>query len=87
VFPALSGRCLTALRVAALAIVLAANARPADAQIFSWVDENGSLVVSNVAPGTNLGIPSYDAAVVGYPQRMRDYNARQKAPRPDDNAT
>jgi hypothetical protein len=28
-----------------------------------------------------LGIPSYDAAVVGYPQRMRDYNARQKAPR------
>jgi soluble lytic murein transglycosylase-like protein len=40
--------------------VLAANARPADAQIFSWVDENGSLVVSNVAQGTNLGIPSYD---------------------------
>lgn len=25
-----------------------------------------------------LGVPSYDAAVVGYPQRMRDYNARQK---------
>jgi len=25
-----------------------------------------------------LGIPSYDAAVVGYPQRMRDWNARQK---------
>ncbi|MDR1711671.1 MAG: hypothetical protein LBR58_07460 [Propionibacteriaceae bacterium] len=23
-------------------------------------------------------IPSYDAGVVGYPQRMRDYNARQK---------
>jgi hypothetical protein len=22
-----------------------------------------------------LGIPSYDAAVVGYPQRMRDWNA------------
>jgi len=60
VFPALSRRYLTALRVAALAIVLAANARPADAQIFSWVDENGSLVVSNVAQGTNLGIPSYD---------------------------
>ena len=29
-----------------------------------------------------LGIPSYDAAVVGYPQRMRDWNAR-KAGRPD----
>ncbi len=30
-----------------------------------------------------LGIPSYDAAVVGYPQRMRDWNARQKAARDD----
>jgi hypothetical protein len=29
-----------------------------------------------------LGLPSYDAAVVGYPQRMRDWNAR-KAARPD----
>jgi hypothetical protein len=25
-----------------------------------------------------LGIPSYDAAVVGYPDRMRAYNKRQK---------
>ncbi|GAB2659963.1 hypothetical protein GCM10009743_40240 [Kribbella swartbergensis] len=25
-----------------------------------------------------LGIPSYDAAVVGYPPRMREYNARMK---------
>jgi hypothetical protein len=25
------------------------------------------------------GVPSYDAAVVGYPQRMRDYNARRKS--------
>lgn len=24
-----------------------------------------------------LGIPSYDASVVGYPQRMRDWNARR----------
>ena len=32
-----------------------------------------------------LGLPSYDAAVVGIPQRMRDYNTRQKqakAPNP-----
>jgi len=32
-----------------------------------------------------LGLPSYDAAVVGIPQRMRDYNSRQKqekAPNP-----
>ena len=26
------------------------------------------------------GVPSYDAAVVGIPQRMRDYNRRQKHP-------
>ena len=26
-----------------------------------------------------LGVPSYDAAVVGYPQRMRDWNARRAA--------
>jgi hypothetical protein len=26
-----------------------------------------------------LGIPSYDAAVVGYPQRMRDWNQRKRA--------
>jgi hypothetical protein len=26
-----------------------------------------------------LGVPSYDAALVGYPQRMRDWNARVKA--------
>jgi hypothetical protein len=25
------------------------------------------------------GLPIYDAAVVGYPQRMRDYNARRKS--------
>jgi len=25
-----------------------------------------------------LGVPSYDAAVVGVPQRMREYNRRQK---------
>jgi len=27
----------------------------------------------------SLGIPSYDAAVVGYPQRMRDWTARRAA--------
>ena len=26
-----------------------------------------------------LGIPSYDAAVVGYPQRMREWNSRRAA--------
>jgi hypothetical protein len=28
--------------------------------------------------GFRLGIPVYDVALVGYPQRMRDYNARRK---------
>ena len=31
------------------------------------------------ALANRLGIPSYDAAVVGYPQRMRDWNARNKS--------
>jgi hypothetical protein len=25
------------------------------------------------------GVPAYDAGVVGYPQRMRDYNARKRS--------
>ena len=40
--------------------LIAASTRTADAQIYSWVDSAGSLVVSNVPPGTNLGIRSYD---------------------------
>jgi hypothetical protein len=28
--------------------------------------------------GHRLGIPVYDVALVGYPQRMREYNARRK---------
>lgn len=31
------------------------------------------------ALGHRLGIPVYDVGLVGYPQRMRDYTARQKA--------
>jgi hypothetical protein len=34
-----------------------------------------------------LGVPSYDAAVVGYPQRMRDWNARRAARGGADGAT
>ncbi|MFN7980765.1 MAG: lytic transglycosylase domain-containing protein [Vicinamibacterales bacterium] len=41
-------------------LVLAATARPARAQIYTWVDANGSMVLSNVPQGTNLGIPAYD---------------------------
>jgi hypothetical protein len=28
--------------------------------------------------GRRLGIPVYDVAKIGYPQRMRDYTARQR---------
>jgi hypothetical protein len=28
--------------------------------------------------GNKMSIPVYDVALVGYPQRMRDYNARRK---------
>ena len=28
--------------------------------------------------GHRVGIPVYDVALVGYPQRMRDYNARRR---------
>jgi hypothetical protein len=28
--------------------------------------------------GNRMSIPVYDVALVGYPQRMRDYNARRK---------
>jgi hypothetical protein len=31
------------------------------------------------ALANRLGIPSYDAAVVGYPKRMREYNQRRAA--------
>jgi hypothetical protein len=31
----------------------------------------------------DLAIPVYDAQVTGYPQRMRDWSARQKNDRPD----
>jgi hypothetical protein len=34
--------------------------------------------------GQKLRIPVYDVALVGYPQRMRDYDARQKALRERD---
>ena len=28
--------------------------------------------------GNKVGVPVYDVALVGYPQRMRDYNQRRK---------
>lgn len=53
-----SVRVLTFVVVAV--VLVAATARPARAQIYTWVDANGSMVLSNVPQGTNLGIPAFD---------------------------
>ena len=46
---------------AALAgFVVCGLATPAQAQIYSWRDADGRLVLSNVRPDTNPGIPSFD---------------------------
>ncbi len=49
------------MRICALFFLLAAVSRPADAQIFSWMDGSGSLIISNVPQGANLGIASGEA--------------------------
>jgi soluble lytic murein transglycosylase-like protein len=59
VFPALTRTSRALWRLCAFAILMAAPTR-ADAQIYSWLDANGGLVVSNVAPGTNMGLVSYE---------------------------
>ena len=56
--PTRIGRLLR--RTAVLLPLLLAAPQPASAQIFSWFDASGSLVVSNVAPGTNMGIASFE---------------------------
>jgi len=48
------------VRVSAAMLAVMAFSRPAFAQIYSWVDEHGTLVVSNVARGTNTGVASYE---------------------------
>lgn len=48
-------------RISTLFLLLAAVSRPADAQIYSWVDGSGSMVISNVPQGANLGIASGEA--------------------------
>lgn len=44
---------------------MSAAATPARAQIYSWMDADGRLVVSNIAPGTNMGIAAYDVPESG----------------------
>jgi hypothetical protein len=50
------------LRSGALLLLLLGTSATADAQIYSWPDADGRLVVSNVPQGTNLGIASQDTA-------------------------
>ena len=60
VFPIQRRASLSLFRAAAILVVLmAAGTRPANAQIYNWVDANGSMVISNVPKGTNLGTQSY----------------------------
>ena len=60
VFPTWLRTSLALRRAVTTLTLLAAGTRPIDAQIYSWVDASGSLVVSNVPQGTNLGIRSYE---------------------------
>lgn len=43
-----------------------------------WTRRRAPSAQAAHALANELGVPSYDAAVVGYPQRMRDWNARKK---------
>ena len=42
-----------------------------------WTRRRVSDPAEGFALGRRLGIPVYDVALVGYPQRMRDYTARR----------
>jgi soluble lytic murein transglycosylase-like protein len=53
-------RSLVAFARAALLLALLAIPGRASAQIYTWQDGSGNMVVSNVPQGTNLGIPSYE---------------------------
>jgi len=83
VFPVLTSR-RALVRIGALFILLAAVSRPADAQIYSWVDASGNLVVSNVAPGTNMGIGSYELPTADTGIRTTRYVAPAKSRAFDD---
>ena len=83
VFPTWFRTSLALRRAVTTLTLLAAGTRPIDAQIYSWVDASGSLVVSNVPPGTNLGLRSYEvpesdgirATRAVEPKRSRSFDA------------
>ena len=79
VFSALTRTSRSLLRTGAVLALLAIPARQADAQIYSWLDGTGRLVVSNVAPGTNMGIGSYEIPSAD-PSAERIRSTRYAAP-------
>ncbi|MBK8461394.1 MAG: hypothetical protein IPL43_15455 [Micropruina sp.] len=46
-----------------------------------WTRRSVDSVIAARQFAERHGLPVYDAAVVGYPQRMRDFNARSKGRR------
>ena len=46
-----------------------------------WTRRSVASVAAGRQFAQRFGLPVYDAAVVGYPQRMRDFNARSKGRR------
>ena len=62
VSPANQSRCAHLLRLALALATLLLTPRPAAAEIYSWRDAGGNLVLSNVPQGANVGIASFDVA-------------------------
>lgn len=71
--------CVRLLRPAFLLAALLVISRPAAAEIYSWRDASGNLVVSNVPQGENVGIPLYDVAAAASAIRTTRYVAPAKA--------
>lgn len=82
-FQACTPSLLTLGRLA-LVLALTSIASQAEAQIFSWTDTDGNLVVSNVAPGTNMGIASYEVPAADTAIRTTRYVAPEKSRSFDD---
>lgn len=76
---AVQSTCARVLRAAVCLAALLVMSRPADAEIYSWRDASGNLVVSNVPQGKNAGIPLYNVAEATGAIRSTRYVAPAKA--------